>query len=97
MDGILTRRSESIAAMMMAIDSAITDLDQFYQDVKPTLGGERFLTDKELSVQLKISVRKLASMRSEGKIDFIKLDGKILYRESDVVKMLEANYFRAWE
>ncbi len=97
MDGILTRRSESIAAMMVAVNLAITDLEQLAQDVKLSLGGERFLTDKELSEQLKISIRKLATMRSEGAIDFIKLDGKILYKESDVLKLLEANYYRAWE
>lgn len=97
MEGILTRRSESVVARLVAVDSALAELDQLAQDYKPTLGGERFLTDKELSEQLKISIRKLATMRSEGAIDFIKLDGKILYKESDILKLLEANYFKAWE
>ncbi len=97
MNEILTRNSESLAAMITAFDSVLQQLEQMSQEVKPILDGEHFLTDKELSECIKISPRKLADMRSEGKIDFIKLDGKILYKESDVVKMLEANYFKAWE
>ncbi len=97
MDNVLTRRSDSVVARLVAVDSAIAELDQLVQEYKPTLGGERFLTDKELSEQLKISTRKLATMRGEGAVDFIKLDGKILYKESDILKLLEANHFEAWE
>lgn len=97
MNEILTRNSESLAALISAFDSALQQLEQMSQEVKPIFGGEHFLTDKELSEQLRISPRKLATMRGEGGIDFIKLDGKILYKESDILKLLEANYFKAWD
>ncbi len=97
MNEILTRRSESVMAMMVAADSAITELERLSDSVKPAFCSERYLTDKELSERLKISIRKLATMRGDGKISFIKLDGKILYKESDILKLLEANYFEAWE
>ena len=59
---------------------------------RPTLNGERFLTDKEVSERLKISRRSLQDYRTNGQIPYIQLGGKILYRESDIQKMLEEGY-----
>jgi excisionase family DNA binding protein len=61
------------------------------------LNGERYLTDKEVSEKLKVSRRTLQDYRNEGKISYCQLGGKILYRESDIEKMLEDNYFPAIE
>ncbi|KAA6319460.1 hypothetical protein EZS27_030651, partial [termite gut metagenome] len=58
---------------------------------------ERYLTDKEVSEKLKVSRRTLQDYRNEGKISYCQLGGKILYRESDIEKMLEDNYFPAIE
>lgn len=44
---------------------------------RPTLNGERFFTDKEVSVRLKVS-RRICDYRNEGRIAYIQLDGKIL-------------------
>jgi predicted site-specific integrase-resolvase len=47
---------------------------------------------------LKISRRTLQDYRTEGKIPYYQLGGgKILYRESDIEKMLEDNYFASFE
>ena len=47
---------------------------------RPVLGGERYLTDKEVSAQLKLSRRTLQDYRNEGRISYYQLGGKILYR-----------------
>ena len=60
------------------------------------LGGERYLTDKEVSAQLKLSRRTLQDYRNEGRISYYQLGGKILYRESDIEKMLQENYREAY-
>jgi excisionase family DNA binding protein len=59
------------------------------------LNGERFLTDSELSVMLKISRRTLQEYRNEGKLPYIRLGGKVLYRESDIERMLQDGYRKA--
>lgn len=59
------------------------------------MNGERFLTDSELSVMLKISRRTLQEYRNEGRLPYIQLGGKVLYRESDIERMLQDGYRKA--
>ena len=63
---------------------------------RPTLNGERFFTDKEVSARLKVSRRTLQDYRNEGRIAYIQLGGKILYRESDIERMLAGGYRSAY-
>ena len=62
----------------------------------PMLDGERFMTDKELCARLQLSRRTLQDYRNNGVIPYIQLGGKILYRESDIQKILMANYREAY-
>ena len=57
-----------------------------------SLAGESFYTDRDLSEKLKISRRSLQDYRNEGRIPFIRLGGKVLYRASDIDKLLDENY-----
>ena len=63
---------------------------------RPTLGGERFLTDREVSERLKVSRRTLQDYRNNGVVSYYQLGGKILYKESDIERMLAANYQEAF-
>ena len=69
------------------------DLDRCIGALRPTLGGERYLTDRELSERLKISRRTLQEYRSSGGIPYYCVCGKVLYRESDIERVLEEHYF----
>ena len=64
---------------------------------KPTLNGEHYLTDSEVSAKLKVSRRTLQEWRNNGQIAYIQLGGKILYAESAIQAMLEKFYVEAWE
>jgi len=64
-------------------------IENMTKNYRPTLGGERFLTDKEVSEKLKLSRRVLQDYRNEGRVPYCKLGGKILYRESDIQKLLD--------
>ena len=57
------------------------------------LDGERYLTDKEVSQILKISRRTL----NDGVLPYILLGGKVLYRESDLERVLESCYHPAYK
>jgi len=61
------------------------------------LGGEHYLTDKEVSTRLKVSRRTLQDWRTNRQIAYIALGGKTLYRESDIQTMLERNHRKAIE
>jgi excisionase family DNA binding protein len=50
----------------------------------------------EVSHRLKISRRTLQEYRDSGIVPYIKLGGKVLYRESDLEKLLEECYHPAY-
>lgn len=89
---LITENSERIKSFFLSMDKLSSDLERMFSSRKPTLNGESFYTDDELSQKLKISRRSLQDYRNEGRIPYIKLGGKILYRSSDVEKMLEEGY-----
>ena len=64
---------------------------------RPLLDGERYLTDKEVAQILKVSRRTLQEYRNGGVLPYILLDGKVLYRESDLEKVLESCYHPAYK
>lgn len=55
----------------------------------------RFLTDKEVSAWLKVSRRTLQDYRNNGMIAYYQLGGKILYKESDIERMVMSGYRNA--
>ncbi|MDH6311596.1 excisionase family DNA binding protein [Parabacteroides sp. PFB2-10] len=89
---LITEKSERVKSFFLSMDRISLALERMFSSRKPTLSGESFYTDEELSKKLKISRRSLQDYRNEGRIPYIKLGGKILYRSSDVEKLLEDGY-----
>ena len=94
---ILTKDSEIIKTFFKSSERMLDDIDLLVENSKPHLNGERFLTDKEVSEKLKISRRTLQDYRTQDRIAYIQLGGKILYKESDIEKMLESRYQKSIE
>lgn len=63
---------------------------------QPVLNGERYLTEAELSGLFKITQRTLIEHRSNGKLPFYKFGGRILYKENDIIRILEQNRMEAF-
>lgn len=95
MNELLTKDSQSVTALFASLDKIFGNLEHLSQNCRPMLDGERFLTDKELSERLRISRRTLQEYRNEGRIPYILLGGKVLYKESDIEKTLWAGYRNA--
>lgn len=85
--------SEEALSFSNAVSIITESLGEF-DKIKPSLNGESYLTDKELSVKLKISRRTLQEYRTDGIIPYIRIGGKILYRESDIISLLEKFYVK---
>ena len=92
----MTKDNEWITHFMGSLDRLWDNYERMTADYRPTLGGERFFTDKEVSARLKVSRRTLQDYRNEGRIAYIQLGGKILYRESDIERMLADGYRSAY-
>ena len=92
----ITRDNEKVALLLEKMNRLMENMESLAENYKPVLGDERFLTDKELSAMLKISRRSLQDYRNEGRIPYIQLGGKILYRESDIEQILKNGYRKAY-
>lgn len=96
MNDLVTKDNEWIIHFMGSLDRLLDKYERITADYRPTLSGERFFTDKEVSARLKVSRRTLQDYRNDGRISYIQLGGKILYRESDIEKMLLDGYRSAY-
>ena len=96
MSEMITKNHALVAEFGNSLDRLLDGFEHLTANYRPTLGGERFFTDKEVSARLKVSRRTLQDYRNEGRIAYIQLGGKILYRESDIEKMLNDGYRSAY-
>ena len=91
-NSLITRTTPQITAFFESLDRMLDKVEILAKKSRPTLNGERYLTDKELSERLKISRRALQEYRNEGKIPYYQIGTKVLYKESDIEKMLKDSY-----
>ena len=87
---VMTRNSEWMNHIVNHLNRMVDNFERAVMNYRPMLGGERFMTDKELCARLQLSRRTLQDYRNNGVIPYIQLGGKILYRESDIQKILMA-------
>lgn len=96
-EDVLRDNSPEIKEILTLADEIFENMEQSIKINKPSLNGERYLNNKQVCDILHISPRSLQDYRDKGRIAFYKLEGKILFAESDVYKMLEDNYYKSWE
>lgn len=86
---LLTRESPEIIRFFQDIGH-ITELLRSEPDrYRPILNGDRYITEAELSESLKITRRTLVEHRTTGLIPYYRLGGRILYKEKDIIKLLD--------
>lgn len=94
---LLSKETPRIKALIISLDAIMGDIYKLVESCRPALNGERYLTDRELAEQLSVSRRTLLEWRTNEIIGYIQLGGKILYRQSDVHKLLEKNFHKPYE
>ena len=92
----ITFKDQQILDLHKSLEQVSAALKNALDECRPLFNGERYLTDRDLSKILKISRRTLQDYRSNGIIPYIMLGGKVLYRESDIRRMLDNAYNKAW-
>ena len=94
-DLILTDRELEVG-FIGKLDALFEGIERMDTSHKASSSNKRFLTDREVSARLKVSRRTLQDYRNNGIIAYYQLGGKILYKESDIERMLAANYREAF-
>jgi excisionase family DNA binding protein len=90
---LITKNDEICVSFLHTVEKLENNINEIFKNYCPSLNGERYLTDREVSEKLKVSRRTLQDYRTEGRIACFMVGGKILYRESDIEKLLTENYF----
>jgi excisionase family DNA binding protein len=91
-NSLITRTTPQITAFFESLDRMLDKVEILAKKSRHTLNGERYLTDKELSERLKISRRALQEYRNKGKLPYYQIGAKVLYKESDIERMLKDSY-----
>lgn len=86
---ILDRKSAEINSFFSALDELLDTIQQALKSRTPHLNGEKFLSNRDVCKMFHVSSRTLQNWRDTGKIPFIQIKGKILYKLSEVLKWLE--------
>lgn len=88
----LNMEADDMQVVLSALSGVSKRIKEVVQTHKPLFGGEHFLTCKDVCERLYISPRTLQDYRDRGIIPYTQFAGKILYKVSDLEKMLKDNY-----
>lgn len=96
MNRTIMTNDEWAVGLMEQLDSMLDGIESMNEKSKASFGNERFMTDKEVSAWLKVSRRTLQDYRNNGMVSYYQLGGKILYKESDIEKLVMGGYRNAY-
>ena len=75
------------------VDAVIEQIRGF---CRPMFNGEHYLSGEEVCKALRITKRTLQQYRDDGLVSYVTLPGKMLYKESDILALLQRNYIPAF-
>ncbi|MBR8709079.1 helix-turn-helix domain-containing protein [Bacteroides pyogenes] len=90
----LNMEADDMQVVLSALEGVNRRIKEVAQTHKPLFGGEHFLTGKEVCEWLYISPRTLQDYRDRRIIPYTQFAGKILYKASDLEKILIMNYYK---
>ena len=80
--------------LISGIQEVSKRIREIAQTHRPLFGGEIYLTGREICERLFVSPRTLQDYRDKGIIPYTQIAGKILYRLSDINRLLQKDYRR---
>ncbi|KAA6316869.1 hypothetical protein EZS27_032884 [termite gut metagenome] len=86
---ILNSKSSEVVSFFTGLDEMLDGISQALKNRTPHLNGEKFLTNRDVCKMLYISSRTLQDWRNNGIVPYIQIKGKIIYRESEILKWLD--------
>lgn len=96
MNKTIMTNDEWAVGFMEQLDTMLDGIENMNEKSRASFGNERFLTDKEVSAWLKVSRRTLQDYRNNGMVSYCQLGDKILYKESDIEKLVMGGYRNAY-
>ena len=89
---LLTIDTEEIISHQEMITQLRNRIEEILKNYRPVMNGEIYLSGEEVCKLLHISKRTLQQYRNDQILPYIQIGGKIIYKESDILNVLEKNY-----
>ena len=91
---IVNKETPEMKQLISGFKEVNKRLREIAQTHRPLFGGEIYLTGREVCERLFVSPGTLQVYRDKGIIPYTPIAGKILYRLSDINRLLQENYRR---
>lgn len=91
---LLTNEAEEIIEQKQMIIQLKKRIEEILKNYRPVMNGEIYLSGEEVCKLLHISKRTLQQYKDDQILPYIQIGGKIIYKESDILNVLEKNYTR---
>ncbi len=88
----INKETPEMKQLISGIREVSKRIREIAQTHRPLFGGEIYLTGRKVCEHLFISPRTLQDYRDKGFIPYTQIAGKILYRLSDINRLLQENY-----
>jgi len=89
-NSLLNNSDPQVAELFRRLERIKVTFERLEMDNRQRFGNERFLNDKELSEKLKLSRRALQDYRAAGIFPYYLINGKVLYKESEIEQVLQS-------
>lgn len=89
---LLTNDAEEIIVHQEMIKQLRNRIEEILKNYRPVMNGEIYLSGEEVCKLLHISKRTLQQYRDDQILPYIQIGGKLIYKESDILTVLERNY-----
>lgn len=89
---LFTNDNDEIIAHQEMITQLRNRIESILKNCRPVMKGEIYLSGEDVCKLLHISKRTLQQYRDDNILPYIQIGGKIIYKESDILTILERNY-----
>lgn len=89
---LLTNEAEEIIEQQQMIMQLRSRIESILKNYRPVINGEIYLSGEDVCKLLHISKRTLQQYRDDNILPYIQIGGKIIYKETDLMTILEQNY-----
>ncbi|WP_339679854.1 helix-turn-helix domain-containing protein [Cyclobacterium marinum] len=89
---LFTNDNDEIIAHQEMIAKLRSRIESILKNYRPVMNGEIYLSGEDVCKLLHISKRTLQQYRDDNILPYIQIGGKIIYKESDILTVLEQNY-----
>jgi len=89
---LLTNDTQEIIAHQEMITQLKKRIEIILKNYRPVMNGEIYLSGEDVCKLLHISKRTLQQYRDDNILPYIQIGGKIIYKETDILNVLEQNY-----